>query len=288
MAVPAIVKSGGSFLKGASVAIAAAAAAVTDPLKWLQAFGLMTDQQWIIEPWARQAIFAGIAFLWMFIWYHRQRVAFEERQPAKADMPLHRALHYLAKDSRWAASYHYEDNDWPSKVGDEFMSKFRQGQLQTWGKHKTPMQARDRVEDSIPASFAKGAMARWDLLVTSVPPHHFFKPGQPGEGSWSNVRLCRAQVEAVWPSRSFLSKLLRRSPVERIDRYPVRFWLGGYRNKWAQQNRFYRDLEAGILTQSAVDDAFSEAANEFMRYERLEGASRERPNDPADVSRTES
>lgn len=95
-----VVTSAVAFTRGAYGAIILAVAAISDPLRWPKAFGLMSDvYTWPIEIWARQLIFATLAFAWMFVWFHRRRTAFEESQPPQPNMPLYAACRWITRDS---------------------------------------------------------------------------------------------------------------------------------------------------------------------------------------------
>src|ERR1700710_12661 len=117
MTVPAIIRYSRDFVTAASGAIAAVVAAVTDPLKWPQAFGFMTDVHCTTAPPTPQAIFATVAVTWMFVWYARVRHRYEATRPARPNIPLHEAVRYIVGESKWAAMQRPdEDEIWVSNV----------------------------------------------------------------------------------------------------------------------------------------------------------------------------
>lgn len=117
------------FVGGMAVAAALFAAAIGDPLHWLRAVGVVTSPfEWIISPAWRQALFAALGLAWLFWWYHKQRVAFDDRQPSIPDTPLHKAARYISRDSVWAVAQKPEDDaDWPLLVDYRYYQLFSPG-----------------------------------------------------------------------------------------------------------------------------------------------------------------
>jgi hypothetical protein len=236
-----IVKSGIDFLRGAGGAIAATAAAVSDPLKWAQAFGFMTDQHWIIPVEVRQAIFAGIAFLWMFIWYHRAQVRFDEKNPVFHPVPLHQAARYIVGASLWGVRYRGDEGEWVSRLTQEMQAAFSSGEVRTRGYRRSNNSVHPGISD-IPPDFWE--LALWDAakLVTDEPVH--IVAGK--NAIYVLVAVDGDQMRRKWPP-SARRLLWRSTPLKRI---------GDYRPKWAQQDSAYADRAAGRL--SAIEAVFGE------------------------------
>ena len=67
------------FLTGAVPFVGLVVAALTDPLKWPQSLGLMTNYRWTIGEDARQVIFLSLALVYLFAWYLRTRLRYDAK-----------------------------------------------------------------------------------------------------------------------------------------------------------------------------------------------------------------
>jgi len=212
-------------------ALALAGLAFFDPIKALQDLGLMSSAWvWDIGPEQRRAILLALMFVWMLGWYHRKRIAFEDRQPVTGDMPLHLVARYIARDSKWAADYAWPDDDWVTHLNQELMSKLRRGQVQALGRMN------GRAEEDISRDFLRDA--EWHsfaLILGEHPPDKLYRLSRHGGGTYENVMFNRHQVERTWPKRSFHHRLKGKSPIDRINRSGE----DGYSAIFAKQDRAY-------------------------------------------------
>ena len=218
-----------------------------DPLIWLHERGIIpayflahvTDVQ-------RQIVFAVALIILMFVWFHNQRVVFEDKKPATPDMPLHEAARYIARDSVWAASRSPATDDrWVIDVDRELMSKLTMGHVWGFGRYKPDHRPAHNSVDTIPFDFFQTAEWYSYHLVTDDPPTQMWRHGKGGGIYW-NVMLNRQQVEAAWPRRSLVAGLFGRSPVERLGYAPV----------FAKQDANYKRLLDGSNPLSAFDEIF--------------------------------
>lgn len=238
------------FTKALFVPAASFAAAIDDPLRWLKGAGLVSgDLDWIFPDYWRQIGLVTFGFVWLFIWYYRQRIAFEDRKPAVPDMPLHEAARHIARDSVWAANYPAQlDDQWITRVDQELMSKLMMGHVRAFGIYKPDGDVSVMGTKEIPLGFFDHAEWYSSHLCTQEPPSHMWRSSQHGGGVYRRVKLNRRQVEDAWPHRSLLQRLRRRSPVERI----------GYDATFRQQDEHYRQLEAGTHGLNAIDELLGE------------------------------
>lgn len=197
-------------------ALTLAAVSFVDPIRSLKDLGIDLGLAWTITPDQRRALFLVLAFLWMFAWYFRQRSATEAQSSQRPNMPLHRACRWIARDSTWAASYPAEiDDAWVSRVDEELMSKVLMGELQIFGRLRPNNQALGPMQH-VAEDYKSDA--QWDSskLATAEPPTHMWKSGGP---AYTSIMVDAARVRLLWPRRSWLSRRLGRSPIERIGGY---------------------------------------------------------------------
>lgn len=224
------------------------AAAVSDPLHWLNAVGITQGSpDWVYPAIWRQSICFALCLLWLLGWYHRQRVAFDERQTATPDIPLYKVCQYIARDSNWAASYKARDDDWVGKVDSELQSKLLLGAVCAFGIYRPDHGPTQSAHNIIPRDVFEYAKWKSQDLVSENPPTHFWRDSGRGGGIWANVMLNRAQVETAWPRRSLLKKMTRQSPVERIDGLE-------YRRIFAEQDKHYKASEAAPTQSYGYDN----------------------------------
>ena len=229
------------------VPIALFAAAISDPLHWLNALGITTgNPDWIYPPIWRQSVCFTVCLLWLLVWYHRQRVTFEDRQQDPT-MPLYLVCRWIARDSVWAAKYdEARDGEWASRVDVELMGKVMQSRIELFGKRHEcgnpagPMQP-------IPMTFK--SKAQWDSnkLASQEPPTHMW---QQGGDLYYNVCLDEKRVKQIWPRKGFMARLRRCSPIERTGDYSAIF---------AAQDAYYRDTEPALM------NAFEQLFGRFTR-----------------------
>ena len=131
----------------------------------------------------------------------------------EANMPLYRACRWIARDSVWAAKYRGSDDDWPRKVADELLSKWHLGCFEMMGHESAtgPL-------GNIPPAMKQNSQFQAHKLSTDEPPVIIWgSPNGLTDRCFYDVKLDYRDVRQTWPKRSLLSKLRRKSPVERID-----------------------------------------------------------------------
>lgn len=230
--VASILQSAVAFVRGAYGAIILAAAAISDPLQWPKAFGLMSGvYTWPMEVWERQLLFAALAFLWLFVWFHQKRVAFEDRRPPDPNMPLHHVLRWIARDSVWASKYRWPEEEWVQRVAAELLSKWYLGRFEMMGVERSGPSG---AINYLPPAMKGSTEFEVHKLCTSEPPFHMWSLEAKGSDGmprrFFQVRLDRREVTEVWPRRSLLNRLRRNSPVERT---------GDYKEIFRQQDEWY-------------------------------------------------
>lgn len=208
-----------NFCSGLCGPIAAGVAAISDPLHWLKAVGVVSDDTvWLIPLWARQSILLAFGFIWLLIWYHKQRINFEDGRPPVPDMPLHQVARHIARDSNWAADYKWPDDEWVIRVDRELMSKLLLGHIQAFGSYRPDNHAFAGPEREIELDFLKGAEWHAHDMVSKSPPSTIFRPIMSGGGEFKNVMFDQRQVERVWPKKNFWQRMRGQSPIDRISR----------------------------------------------------------------------
>ncbi|EJL35294.1 hypothetical protein [Novosphingobium sp. AP12] len=203
------------FLRNLWLPILFVFGAIQDPLDIGKVAGLVPqDTTWpfVNAPIMRYA-FAFAAAVWLFVWFHRKRLRFEG-VVLKQDLPLHNAIWYIARKTRWAASQlPDEDDDWPLEAGHELFRKLAENRLQAFGRKKINGTVDLAFTQIPPDAFNT---AQWDahLMVSKIPPAIV---RTSGGDLWHRVHLDRSQVHDVWPNRRLWDRFRKKSPIDRID-----------------------------------------------------------------------
>lgn len=208
-----------SFVIGAWGAITLAALSFVDPLNALRGIGVDLPYEWTITADERRALFLALAFMWMFVWYYRQRTQFEDRQAPEPNMPLYLACRWIARDSEWAAQLHSSrDSEWVSLVDAALMTKAHDQSLALFGVPRN----RGGAAYRLPKEFIDAAQWKNHNLVSADdPPTHMWaaSKAQVEPSTYYDVRVDSREVRRIWPRRSVWARLMRRSPIERIGDY---------------------------------------------------------------------
>lgn len=227
-----VVRSSVHFVRGTWGALIAAFAAITDPLGIAKVIGAVPEStHWIIGETGMRAVFLAFAVAWAFVWFHGVQKEMERGQ-REANMPLHQALRWIARDSVWASKYRWPDDQWVVRVQAEFLSKWQLGRFEMIGQ--------DRRGNSgltyLPPALKGSAEFHGHMLTGAEPPTHIWsKEVRTPDGlptCFYEVKVDRREIAQVWPRRSLLARLLRKSPVERID-------AEGYREIFRKQDVWY-------------------------------------------------
>ena len=211
------VKSFTSFGQAMLVPVILFAAAVSDPLHWLNALGITTGSpDWVYPPIWRQSICFALCLIWLFFWYHRQRIAFEDRQPDRPSMSLPMLIRYLGWKSQWAANRsRSNDDDWIKDILIEIRRALLRKELNGYGICERRHDGlRDKGSSKIPLEFWQEAefdpLAAYDVsceVVVGATAMNF--------PFYSAVRFDPEKVGLVWPSRNLWAAFRKKSPAER-------------------------------------------------------------------------
>jgi hypothetical protein len=173
-----------------------------------------------------QAVFAAFAFGWMFIWYHRQRLA--QMEPARRRLtPLHRALQYVARDSAWAASYDAPDTNWVTNLTTAFQRELSHGHIAAFGYKELHTWVLEPGVTELTKDFWRQASMDLSHLAAFHPP----KQARANGECFDFIEVDMDDVRKVFPPRSKGDSKAGKSPVERI---------GNYGELWAEQDRKYQ------------------------------------------------
>lgn len=190
----------------------------------LTALGMDTGYISAVTPEQRRAIFLALAFLWMFVWYWRTRSHYEDAHQ-EPTMPLHLVCRWIARDSKWAAAYvPTMDDQWPLQVRSELASKIRQGRIEPFGV-PTP---RGRASESATSPFipAFKESMEWEAgkLALSEAPTYMWSTDHfcPVE-TYEAVKFDERRVRQLWPRKSAVARIRKKSPVQRCGGYKLQF-----------------------------------------------------------------
>lgn len=212
-----LIQSGAQFTKETFGALASAVAAVSDPLIWAKALGVVSQEtDWLLGPEVMRAIFAGFAFLWMFVWFHQKRTKYEASLPGRR-IWLHQALWYLAVDSKWAETFKMSPEDWEKRVVQELHERLSYGDIDAWGIHRFVSGASDNNRSPIVPEFWKVAEAHdWKIFDEHNPYTWVYARIERRSRSYTKIKVDEAKLRALYPPRGWLSKLLRRTPTDAL------------------------------------------------------------------------
>ncbi len=226
------------FVVRAWVLVALAVAFVVNPVRVAQLMGwLKPGYAPPLSPLQFQLLLGAVLLGALFIWFHRQRVAFELARPADPTVMFTDLLRYLARSSRWAAK-DSRDDDWVKRLDREVLDKLAIGAVTAFGRKYTPNGEREFALSPIPAEFWRTA-SLWGFEVmnerSTQQTVHSVKPGGP---AYTEIFFDRRQLQQVWLPRSWWAALIRQSPAER--RGNIRDWRERDRKLDAQE-RAIRD-----------------------------------------------
>ncbi len=202
--------------------VALAVAILVNPVRALQLIHAMPAAYVLPVPfWAYQAFFVVFALVAAFIWFHRQRIAYEAIRPAEPRMMLTDAMRYLARQSQWA-SRDAGDDLWVTRMRREALDALSLGRVTAYGRKFAPSGEREHALSAIPAEFWRAAdLSAFEVMnerSTQQPVHS----NQANGPAYTEVYFDPGHLKRAWPPRSWLAGLLRRSPAER--RGNVRDW----------------------------------------------------------------
>jgi hypothetical protein len=188
---------------------------VVNPVRLAQYFGwLPTSYALAIPPLAYRTFFASLLLLALFVWFHRQRIAFEVARAGHPTVMFTDMLRYIATSSRWAAK-DTGDDDWVRRLERAVLDDMALGRLTAFGRKYSPNTDREFTLSLIPAEFWRTAsLYAFDVMNerSTQQTVHSTKPNGP---AYTEIYFDREQVRRVWPPRSWVAAVLRQSPAER-------------------------------------------------------------------------
>jgi hypothetical protein len=210
------------FAVRAWVLVALAIAFVVNPGRVAQLMGWLKPGYTLpLSPLQFQLLLGAVVLVSLFIWFHRQRVAFELARPADPKVMFTDMLRYLARSSRWAAK-DSRDDKWVKRLNREVLDKLAIGAVTAFGRKYTPNGEREFALSPIPTEFWRTA-SLWGFEIMNERSNqqtvHSVKPSGP---AYTEIYFDRGQLRQVWPPRSWWCALIRQSPAER--RGNVRDW----------------------------------------------------------------
>jgi hypothetical protein len=211
-----------------------------NPVRLLQLMGwLKPGYVFPIPAWGFRAAFAGVLLVALFVWFHRQRIAFELVRPADPKVVLTDALRYVARRSRWAAKDSGDDN-WIRRLDDEVLGALSLGRVTAFGRKYSPNADREFAISPIPAEFWRTAsLFSFDIMNERTTQQTVHSTGTGGP-AYTEIYFDRAQLRQAWPPRSALAALRRKSPAER--RGNVADWRERDRKLNADERRIRDEL----------------------------------------------
>jgi hypothetical protein len=147
-------------------------------------------------------------------------------------VPMVDVLRYLARNSRWAASLPADikrNGHWVNWQLREFVEQLALGRVQAWGRQTKPV--RHRTLDKIDQGFWKHikGLDINSIMQDNSDAHQvvfeeqyaigsisYLGQNSPLRATFSDVRFVRGNVLKIWPRRSILDRLFRRSAPEVI------------------------------------------------------------------------
>jgi hypothetical protein len=203
------------FVVRAWVLVALAVACVVNPVRVAQLMGWLKPGYTLpLSPLQFQLLLGAVLLVSLFIWFHRQRVAFELVRPADPQVMFTDMLRHLASRSRWAAK-DSRDDDWVKRLERDVLDKLSIGTITAYGRRYSPQGDREFAMSPIPAEFWRTAsLYVFDIMNerSTQQTVHSVKPGGP---AYTEIFFDRGQLRQVWAPRSWWAALTRRSPAER-------------------------------------------------------------------------
>lgn len=171
------------------------------------------------------------------------RPSFEPKKRA-VFIPLYQAARWIARDSKWAATFHKgNDDDWISLVKCELQSHLLAGDLKAWGHYQALGEDPSDIRSEIPREFWEHANWNSHCLINEVPPISASTRSEHGRDNYEDVVMDQNEIRLLWPKRSVWAALLGKSPVERNDRsdkkHPIDHYKFGLKKIWKAQDVNY-------------------------------------------------
>lgn len=176
-------------------------------------------------------VLGGIVLWTAFLTYH-ELWSRSRRDYFEPDMPLHRALRWVARDSVWAAAYRGDDREWVEAVKLEFLSRWHLGRFEMVGVDS----AGTGGSNYLPPAMKGSSDFNAHYMEGEEPPTHIWNAEYRTKDGrlrcFYNVCVDSRDIKATWPRRHLFARIARRSPIERLNKYDQIFVL---------QDRWYVD-----------------------------------------------
>ena len=195
--------------------VALAAGLVVNPVRILQLLGwLPHSYTLLLSPLQFQMLFGFFLLIALFIWFHRQRVAFDVVRPTHPTVMFTDMLRYVATKSRWA-SRDTGDDDWVNRLQEEVISALSLSRITAFGRMSSPYSEREIAPSPIPAEFWRKAwFSVFDIMNERSTQHTVHSTIQNGP-AYTEVIFDHNQLRQAWTPRSGLARLTRSSPAEK-------------------------------------------------------------------------
>lgn len=149
-------------------------------------------------------------------------------------MWLYEVLRYVARDSRWASRQPPLGDTWPEAIRDEVLREFSSGSLVAYGRRYMP--DKEQAPRNIKPDFWRNAST---LNASAVMADNSTKHGLHSDNgeAYTEIYFDKKAVKAVWPRRSLLARLRKRSPPE----------ASGTDLEWAKQDSSHDAQERRMI-----------------------------------------
>ena len=201
---------------------ALAVALVVNPVRFAQFMGWLKPGYTLpVSPLLFQVLLSALLLAAMFIWFHRQRVAFELVRPADPKVMFTDMLRYVATASRWASTDSRND-DWVRRLEREVLDALSIGRVTAFGRRYSPNAEREFALSPIPTEFWRTASVFTFEIMNERSTQQTVHSTKPNGPAYTEVFFDGGQMRQVWARRSWIAALAHRSPAER--RGNVRDW----------------------------------------------------------------
>lgn len=136
-----LIQSAAKFIRGTWLALLFAFSAVKDPLEFGKGFGVVNpDVEWVLGASNMRGLFAIVAIVWAFWWFHKNQTNWEDSQSPTPDIALDKSVD--ADSMR------------------EIIDMATQGTISLFGLRRINHQS-DRVPSKIPPNILQRADYKW-------------------------------------------------------------------------------------------------------------------------------
>lgn len=180
------------------------------------------------SPWTWLAIVViFVAWLAAFIWSGIKVRETGARPDVRRELvPLHRALQYVARDSKWAEDYVGDDTDWVVALTKAFQRALSLGEIAAFAYRQLHHRVLEDGITKLDPAFWISATMDLSHLAAFHPPKRAHNDGM----KYDFIEVDMHEVRRAFPPRSKAATISGRSPIERI---------GNYDMLWSEQETNY-------------------------------------------------